>query len=81
MCWGSSNFIGGVGRSDLGYLTFSVQNNPKIRSKCFVTIALNGKDLYDVTIWKRVNGDAKIFSKGEDLYFDMLEDFIFGVLG
>ena len=81
MCWGSRNFVGGIGRSDCGYLTFTVSNNPLVPQKCSVTIALNGKDLYDVTVWKRVKGEAVIFKESKDIFCDMLEDVIFSLLG
>ncbi len=82
MCWDSRDFMGGIGRSDCGYLTFTVSNNPKIPQKCFVTVALNGKDLYNVTVWKRDSkANAVVFNESKDVYCDMLEDIIFSMLG
>ncbi len=87
MCWGSRDFIGGIGKEDCGYLTWVVSNNPKIRHKCFVTVALTGKDLYDVTVWHRTPyslekpSKVKIYGAVQDIFFDQLEDVIFSILG
>ena len=82
MCWGSRNFIAGQGKEDLGYLTWTVQNNPKLKGKYFVTVKLNGKDLYDLTVWRRSKDlNVKIYKEVNDLFFDQLEDTIFDILG
>lgn len=86
MCLGSRDFIGcGESEKDLGFLTFTVSNNPKIRGKVFVTVKLDFDDTYNVVIWKRVNTSSgsivKIFNESKGVYCDMLSDTLFSFLG
>ena len=78
-CIGSHNFRGGdeIDGQHLGYLMFDIQNLKEI-TKGTIQIVLNGKDLYDIKIYKE---DFELFVNVEDIYCDKMTEVIESVIG
>ena len=90
MAWGTKKlFILPESETSLGGLRIVVSNNPKIKSECFVDITLNGKDLYDIKVWKQRyktvnfvrNYFEDVYATKEDIYFNDLVSVIDNILG
>ncbi len=106
MCWGSRNFIGSDNLEDskgyrfengLGYLQFTVSNNPKIQQTVQVKIILWFNDTYTLKIFtkKRMTDKVRrewvsngiepdlvdVIETRNGVYCDQLEEVIFSILG
>jgi hypothetical protein len=78
------SYLGGAGRVDamLGVVAFQAGQNGELsfRFKArankkinYVKFAVNSMDLYDVTFYKIVKGEAKVVSEHNNYYFDQIK--------
>ena len=81
--WGAHQFAGSDATDNgLPFLQFQVKNNPKVKGTARVKISLNGKDLYNIEVFKVDSKyNIKYIKQLEDVFAEDLVSVIDEILG